>query len=71
MTVLGYTSQARFLINCGLVDLLSAASVAERAHAQKLVNEHEMGELFKVIALARGCELDPIGFNSGDRSHML
>lgn len=71
LTVLGYTSQARFLINCGLVDLLSAASVAERANAQKLVNEHEMGELFKVVALARGCELDPIGFRSGDRSHML
>ena len=71
LTVLGYTSQARFLINCGLVDLLAAASVAERANAQKLVNEHEMGELFKVIALARDCELDPVGFRSGDRSHML
>ena len=70
-TVLGYTSQARFLINCGLVDLLAAASVGERANAQKLVNEHEMGELFKVIALARGCELDPIGFRAGDRSHRL
>jgi len=71
MTVLGYTSQARFLINCGLVDLLAAASVGERANAQKLVNEHEMGELFKVIALARGCELDPVGFRAGDRSHRL
>ena len=71
LTVLGYTSQARFLINCGLVDLLAAASVGERANAQKLVNEHEMGELFKVIMLARGCELDPIGFRAGDRSHML
>ena len=71
LTVLGYTSQARFLINCGLVDLLAAASVGERANAQKLVNEHEMGELFKVIALSRGCELDPIGFHAGDRSHML
>jgi SAM-dependent MidA family methyltransferase len=71
LTVLGYTSQARFLINCGLIDLLAAASVGERANAQKLVNEHEMGELFKVIALARGCELDPIGFRAGDRSHML
>ena len=71
LTVLGYTSQARFLINCGLVDLLAAASVGERANAQKLVNEHEMGELFKVIALARNCELDPVGFRAGDRSHML
>jgi SAM-dependent MidA family methyltransferase len=71
LQVLGYTSQARFLINCGLVDLLAGASVGERANAQKLVNEHEMGELFKVIALARGVELDPVGFRTGDRSHML
>jgi SAM-dependent MidA family methyltransferase len=71
LDVLGYASQARFLINCGLVDLLAAAAVGERANAQKLVNEHEMGELFKVILLARGCELDPVGFRTGDRSHML
>ena len=71
LEVLGYTSQARFLINCGLVDLLAAASVGERANAQKLVNEHEMGELFKVVVVARGCTLDAIGFRAGDRSHML
>ncbi len=71
LEVLGYTSQARFLINCGLVDLLAGASVGDRANAQKLVNEHEMGELFKVVCLARGCALDPVGFRSGDRSHML
>jgi SAM-dependent MidA family methyltransferase len=40
--------------------------------AQKLVTEHEMGELFKVIALGRrGCEFDAIGFRAGDRSHRL
>jgi SAM-dependent MidA family methyltransferase len=71
LEVLGYTSQARFLINCGLVDLLAGASVGARANAQKLINEHEMGELFKVIALARGVALDPTGFRAGDRSHML
>jgi len=71
LQVLGYASQARFLINCGLMDLLAGASVGERANAQKLVNEHEMGELFKVVALARGIELDPVGFRVGDRSHML
>jgi SAM-dependent MidA family methyltransferase len=71
LDVLGYASQARFLINCGLVDLLAAAGVGERANAQKLVNEHEMGELFKVILLARGCDFDPVGFRTGDRSHML
>ena len=72
--VLGYTSQARFLINCGLVDLASAASVAERAQAMKLVHEHEMGELFKVLALAPATSAEgwsPVGFSAGDRTHRL
>ena len=71
LDVIGYTSQARFLLNCGLVDLLAGASLAQRAMAQKLINEHEMGELFKVIALARGVQLDPLGFAQGDRTHRL
>ena len=73
LDVLGYTSQARFLINCGLVDLLAEASLAERAMAQKLITEHEMGELFKVLALGRGLPtgLDLRGFAVGDRSHRL
>ena len=72
LDVLGYTSQARFLVNCGIAEALAAASLPERAMAQKLITEHEMGELFKVIALARGCTLDdPLGFRVGDRSHRL
>ncbi len=69
--VAGYTSQARFLLNCGILDLLRDASVAERAHAQKLLAEHEMGELFKVLALSKGCGFEPIGFATGDRRHRL
>ncbi len=46
----GYTSQGRFLLNCGLAQALQTASPAEQAMALKLVHEHEMGELFKVIA---------------------
>ena len=30
-----------------------------------------MGELFKVIGLARGITLDAIGFSAGDRTHRL
>ena len=71
LTVLGYTSQANFLINCGLVDRLTHASLAERAMALKLVNEHEMGELFKVIGFATGEGFDAVGFVAGDRSHTL
>ncbi len=75
LEVLGYTSQAHFLMNCGFMDLLEGADVRTIAHAQKLVNEHEMGELFKVICLARGCDAafstSPLGFAQGDRTHRL
>ena len=72
LAVAGYTSQARFLLNCGLVPLLESASLAERTMAQRLINEHEMGELFKVIALTRGLPgIDLLGFAQGDRSHRL
>jgi SAM-dependent MidA family methyltransferase len=72
LEVAGYTSQARFLFNCGIAGLLEGADVRERAMAQKLINEHEMGELFKVIAFATpGLGLDPVGFTAGDRLHRL
>jgi SAM-dependent MidA family methyltransferase len=73
LDVLGYTSQAWFLLNCGLPAMLETATLAERAAAQKLVNEHEMGELFKVIALGRGLgdHFVPLGFTQGDRMHRL
>lgn len=69
--VIGYTSQARFLMNCGILGMLQGADVRTTAHAQKLLTEHEMGELFKVLALARGCAFEPLGFTSGDRRHTL
>ncbi len=69
--LLGYTSQARFLINCGIGPMLDAADLPARSMAQKLLLEHEMGELFKVIAFTRGAHWDALGFSSGDRSHNL
>jgi SAM-dependent MidA family methyltransferase len=71
LNVLGYCTQARFLMNCGLVDLLGSAGLPERANAQRLIMEHEMGELFKVIGLCRGEPWDAIGFAQGDRTHTL
>ncbi len=71
LTLLGYTSQARFLMNCGMPELLQGASLQQRVMAQKLVMEHEMGELFKVIAWCRGEPWDAIGFAQGDRSATL
>ena len=71
LPTLGYTSQARFLINCGLVALLAKADLPARTAAQRLIAEHEMGELFKVIAFHRGEFWDAIGFREGDRTHTL
>jgi len=71
LQVLGYTSQARFLLNCGMATLLHHADTKQAVAAQRLVHEHEMGELFKVIGLASGVDLDAIGFTAGDRSHRL
>ena len=71
LEVLGYTSQAHFLMNCGLVDAMQAASIADRTAAQKLILEHEMGEFFKVIGLTVGSHWDAIGFSRGDRTHRL
>lgn len=71
LSVAGYTSQARFLLNCGIAGLLEHATIPERAAAQKLLTEHEMGELFKVIALTRGLDLELLGFSAGDRTHRL
>jgi len=74
LSVLGYTSQGRFLLNAGLLDLAREAGPRENALMQKLVLEHEMGELFKVIALAPAASAHgwvPLGFASGDRTHRL
>jgi SAM-dependent MidA family methyltransferase len=71
LNVLGFTTQAHFLFNCGLLDLAADAPPKEHAAMQKLVNEHEMGELFKVIGLAKGGFWDALGFARGDRTERL
>ncbi len=69
--VLGYCTQARFLINCGLVARMESATLRERVQAQKLILEHEMGELFKVIGFFKGDPWQALGFAQGDRTHTL
>lgn len=71
LQVLGYTSQARFLLNCGLAERMAAADLPTRAMAHRLVAEHEMGELFKVLGLATGAGWPARGFAAGDRTHRL
>ncbi|MGZ5195338.1 MAG: class I SAM-dependent methyltransferase [Ramlibacter sp.] len=71
LPTLGYTTQARFLMNCGIVPLLAEAPLAERIAGQRLIAEHEMGELFKVIGFYRGEFWGAVGFGEGDRTHTL
>lgn len=74
LAVLGYTGQGRFLLNAGLLDLARDAGPRAAAMLGKLVNEHEMGELFKVLALAPEASAPgwvPVGFTAGDRTHRL
>jgi SAM-dependent MidA family methyltransferase len=76
LQVLGYTSQAHFLLNCGLLDLAlhggGAPDPALLGPLQRLVSEAEMGELVKVLALGRGALPAPLtGFARGDRRHRL
>jgi SAM-dependent MidA family methyltransferase len=76
----GYCSQAQFLLNCGLLDLLAKESSddIERytpivAAVQKLLSPAEMGDVFKVIAFTKGLDetVALIGFVDGDKSHTL
>lgn len=78
MTVGGYATQARFLIDCGMLDALAACGdpqtssyLRQAAAVQKLLSPAEMGELFKVLALVRGIDGELIGFRDGDQSHRL
>jgi SAM-dependent MidA family methyltransferase len=71
--VLGYTTQAHFLIGCGLDRLLAesdpqdmASHLAVMQGAKRLTLPSEMGERFKVLALARAWERPLIGFAARD-----
>ncbi len=78
LTLAGYTSQAQFLINNGILELLSAISpdnpekyLPLSGQVKKLLSPAEMGELFKVLALGRGVAATLPGFTANDRSYLL
>ncbi len=78
LTLLGYSTQAFFLINCGIAEQLQAIPpdnlslyLPLSAQLQKLTSPAEMGELFKVIALGKGIDQPLCGFLRGDMTRML
>jgi len=77
LEVLGYTSQAAFLLDAGIGELLMRTSPKDQlrylpqANAlQKLISPAEMGELFKVLVVGKQAAL-PSRFARSDRTHRL
>lgn len=78
LDLIGYATQANFLLNLGITDLLAqygdpaqAAYIRQAAACQLLLSPQEMGELFKVMAWGRGVDVDWAGFAVGDICHKL
>jgi len=78
LAVAGFAAQAPFLMGCGILDALAAsgtpdsvAYIKAAAGVQKLLSPAEMGELFKVLALARDGRIAWPGFALADRSRRL
>ena len=69
--VYGFTTQAYFLISCGLAVLVSngdpgmtLSRLKATSAVHRLISPAEMGELFKVLAIGRGFEGPLQGFQS-------
>lgn len=85
LDVVGYISQAHFLMNCGithhleqlhaLLDMNQPAHLQswtrQTAAVQQLLSEAEMGELFKVLALGKNLTAPLSGFALRDRRDYL
>jgi SAM-dependent MidA family methyltransferase len=77
LEMLGYTSQAAFLLDAGIGDLLLRTPPTDQRRflpqsnaVQKLISPAEMGELFKVLVVGNQARL-PERFARNDRSHRL
>lgn len=75
---IGFTTQAHFLINNGITDLLAQVAAEDSDvylplsnQLQKLVSPAEMGELFKVIAFGKNYTEPLRGFEVGEMSRLL
>ena len=74
----GFTTQANFLINCGITEILSRMPASDflqylplSNQANRLLSPAEMGDLFKAIAFSRDFDNPLLGFARGNRQHTL
>jgi len=78
LAVAGYTTQAWFLLDCGLDDFLQQAGASDTVAYMKLAQQAktlilpgEMGERFKLIGLGKGVAAPVPGFRAQDLRHRL
>lgn len=75
--IIDYTNQANFLINCGLLDVLSGdinskEYLLQTNMVERLTSPNQMGEVFKVIGLCKNYNFyDWVGFKKGTLAHTL
>ncbi len=77
LDVVGYTTQAAFLMACGILELahqqsLSDLEIYQQNQAIKMLTlPSQMGEIIKVMALSKKITLPLLGFQLHDRRHDL
>jgi len=78
LDILGFTTQASFLLSVGLLNLAKESYREDEIFnfnlnkaIQIFTSPSEMGEIFKVIALSRGIETDLLGFGLSNRVNSL
>lgn len=71
LELIGFTSQAHFLLDCGITHLIARHDASDAANylpmvnaLQRLVSPAEMGELFKAIAMGKDFSVSLPGFNA-------
>ena len=70
----GFISQANFLINCGILELLETVNIEDSAlymksvsEIQKLLSPSEMGDLFKVMTMEKNMDINFIGLKNNNK----
>jgi SAM-dependent MidA family methyltransferase len=77
LRVAGYTTQASFLLACGLTEFAAAKTLSVTQQYQQnqaikvLTLPSQMGELVKVIGLSKNLDVSLVGFSLFDRRHDL
>jgi len=75
--VAGYTTQANFLLACGLADILFSLNpddkqkyLKQAQQVKTLILPSEMGELFKVMGLTKNLDIPLLGFSKDERTRL-